>query len=148
VAASRLALVAGVALGATGTEARAACPACGCCRRPGGDLRALEGLAEALLAGSPAVELCGPQALLADASAAPLFGGEAGLLQVLCDRCRALGYRANLVVCDGKFAALALAEHRPRPGVVTGPVAARSRRCPCRRCRRPSRCAGRCRPWA
>ncbi|HEY3447572.1 MAG TPA: DNA polymerase Y family protein [Myxococcales bacterium] len=124
VAASRLALVAGVALGATGTEARAACPGLRLLPDdPAADLRALEGLAEALLAGSPAVELCGPQALCADASAAPLFGGEGGLLQVLSDRCRALGYRASLVVADGKFAALSLAEHRPRPGVVTGPVA-------------------------
>ncbi|MGC4113527.1 MAG: DNA polymerase Y family protein [Myxococcales bacterium] len=124
VAASRLALVAGVSLGATGTEARAACPGLRLLPDdPAADLRALEGLAEALLAGSPAVEPCGPEALCADASAAPLFGGEAGLLQVLSDRCQALGYRASLVVADGKFAALSLAQHRPRPAVVTGPVA-------------------------
>lgn len=126
VAASRLALVAGVRLGASATEARAACPGLRLLPDdPAADLRALEGLAEALLAASPAVELCGPEALLGDASAAPLLGGEGGLAQVVADRCRALGYHASVVIADGKFAALALAAHRPRsrPQIERGPTA-------------------------
>lgn len=121
VAASRLALVAGVSLGSTAAQAKAACPGLKVLPDdPIADLRALEGLAEALLAASPAVELCGPSGVFCDTSSAPLFGGEAGLVEVLLDRAKALGYRAQLVVADSKFAAMALAVHRPRPSRVAG----------------------------
>ena len=125
VAASRRALIAGVCLGSTATQAKATCPGLRVLPDdPVADLRALEGLAEALLAAAPAVELCGPSGLFCDASAAPLFKGEAGLAEVLLDRTRALGYRGQLVVADSKFAAMALAVHRPRPTRVTGPTRA------------------------
>lgn len=124
VAASRPALVAGVTVGATATEAKAACPGLRMLPDdPAADLRALEGLAEALLAASPAVELAGPEGLFADASAAPLVHGEASLVRICEDRCRALGYWAHLVIADGKFAALALATHRPRAEIAAGSMA-------------------------
>ncbi len=125
VAASRRALIAGVCLGSTATQAKATCPGLRVLPDdPVADLRALEGLAEALLVATPAVELCGPSGLFCDASAAPLFKGEAGLVEVLLDRARALGYRGQLVIADNKFAAMALAVHRPRPSRVTGPTRA------------------------
>jgi protein ImuB len=123
VAASRSALVAGVAPGMTATQAKALCPGLRLLPDdPVADLRALESLAEALLVASPAVELAGPEGLFADASSSPLFGGEPGLLEVLADRCRALGFRAHLVAADSKFAAMALAVHRPRTRIVRGPA--------------------------
>lgn len=128
VAASRAALQAGVAVGGTATQARALCP--GLILLPDdplGDVRALEALAEALLAASPNVELDGPEGIFLDTSAAPLFAragedGEARLHRVILDRCRALGYHARLVVADNKFTAMALARHRPEPAIVRGPM--------------------------
>jgi len=123
VAASRSALVAGVCLGATATQAKARCPGLKLLPDdPAADLRALEALAEALLGASPTVELCGPEGVFAETSASRLFGGEAGLMKVLIDRCQVLGYRAQGVIADNKFTAMALAVHRPRPAVTTGPM--------------------------
>jgi protein ImuB len=130
-AASQKALMAGVRLGTTAPSAKALCPGLVLLPDdPAGDVRALEALGEAALAASPHVELCGPLGLFCDTSAAPLFagkaagqaGGEAGLVQVLLDRARALGYRAQVVLADNKFTAMTLAVHRPSPAVVTGPA--------------------------
>jgi protein ImuB len=129
---------AGVRPGAT---VAAALAACGTLRTapldPAADLAALRGLADALLALAPAVEIVAPDALLLDAGAAhllcpdgsPAAAGE----RVLADRARALaaelGWTAAVAVASGRGPALALARHAagdPRwvaPGASAGALA-------------------------
>jgi len=89
----------------------------------GEDRAVLEGLAEALLALAPAVEIAWPDGLLADASGARLLAedgddGEA----VLADRAVALaadlGLRCRAAVADGRAPARALARHGAAPAPV------------------------------
>jgi protein ImuB len=126
VSASRAALIRGVMLGSTAAEARAVCPGVKLLPdAPSEDLRALEGLAEALLLGCSAVELYGPEGILCDASSPVALRAsrdEGFLIALLARRCRVLGYRAHLVLADGKFGAMALAVHRPYPAIVRGPL--------------------------
>ena len=79
------------------------------------DRAALEGLAEALLALAPAVEVASPDALLLDASAAHLLGpgaeGEAALADGAVALAAELGLRARAAVANGRAPARALARH-------------------------------------
>jgi len=111
----------GVRAGQTLAEALAACgrllvvP-----HAPAADLAALRGLAEALLAIAPSVEVSAPDALLLDASAAHLLGGGPRLDQEepelkLAQRARSiaagLGYAVRAAVATGRGPARALARH-------------------------------------
>ena len=90
------------------------------------DRAALEGLAEALLALAPAVEVASPDALLLDASAAHLLGpgaeGEAALADRAVALAAELGLRARAAVANGRAPARALARHG-RGGVGGGAAA-------------------------
>jgi protein ImuB len=113
---------AGVRAGQTLAEALSACgrllvvP-----HAPAADLAALRGLAEALLAIAPAVEVAAPDALLLDASAAHLLGGGPRLGSAeepelrLAARARSiaagLGYAVRAAVATGRGPARALARH-------------------------------------
>ena len=108
---------AGVRAGQTLAEALAACgrllvvP-----HAPAADLAALRGLAEALLAIAPSVEVAAPDALLLDASAAHLLGGGPGEAELkLAARARSiaagLGYAVRAAVATGRGPARALARH-------------------------------------
>ena len=89
------------------------------------DRAALEGLAEALLALAPAVEVASPDALLLDASAAHLLGpgaqGEAALADRAVDLAAELGLRARSAVANGRAPARALARYA-RGGGAGGAV--------------------------
>ncbi len=120
IAVSRSALISGVTVGSTATQAKAVCPGLRLLKDdPVSDLRALKELAESLLEISPAVELSGAEGIFADASSSNLWGkskiGEEGLLKALSERCHQWGYRAQMVIADNKFTAMALAMHCPRP---------------------------------
>ncbi len=91
------------------------------------DRAALEGLAEALLALAPAVEVASPDALLLDASAAHLLGpggeGEAALADAAVALAAGLGLRARAAVANGRAPARALARHGRGPGAGEGTLA-------------------------
>ncbi|HEX9288605.1 MAG TPA: DNA polymerase Y family protein [Anaeromyxobacteraceae bacterium] len=115
----------GVRPGDALVQARAACAELETVAVDDGEDRAvLEGLAEALLALAPAVEIAWPDGLLADASGARLLaeGGDDGEA-VLADRAVALaadlGLRCRAAVADGRAPARALARH----GAAHAPVA-------------------------
>jgi len=108
----------GVRAGQTLAEALAACgrllvvP-----HAPAADLAALRGLAEALLAIAPSVEVAAPDALLLDASAAHLLGGgpaedpELRLAARARSIAAGLGYAVRAAVATGRGPARALARH-------------------------------------
>jgi protein ImuB len=110
----------GVAPGQALAQARAAC----------GDLQVtasderedqstLAGLAEALLALAPAVEIASPDALLLDASgAAVLGGGEAALAARAVAAAADLGIRARAAVASGRGPARALARCGPPSAIA------------------------------
>jgi protein ImuB len=86
------------------------------------DRAALEGLAEALLALAPAVEIAWPDALLLDASGAHLLSkegsgaaGEAALVGRAVALAADLGLRCRAAVASGRGPARALARHAPPP---------------------------------
>ncbi len=112
---------------------------------PAADLAALRGLAEALLAIAPAVEVAAPDALLLDASAAHLVGGGAGggaasrqdgaaapradgletaerrLVARALEVAAGLGYAARGALAQGRGPALALARHGAAAAQVVAP---------------------------
>jgi len=125
VACDAAARAAGVRAGQTLAEALSACGRLVVApHAPAADLLALRGLAEALLAIAPAVEVAAPDALLLDASAAHLVAGPGGggrggpdgepELRLLT-RARAiaagLGYATRAAVATGRGPARALARH-------------------------------------
>jgi protein ImuB len=79
------------------------------------DRAALEGIAEALLALAPAVEVAPPDVLLLDASGAHLLGegaaGERALLEQAVASAAQLGLRARAGLATGRGPARALARH-------------------------------------
>ena len=82
------------------------------------DRAALEGLAEALLALAPAVEIAGPETLLLDASGAHLFAcsggdGEALLVEKAVALAAEQGLRCRAALASGRAPARALARHGP-----------------------------------
>ncbi len=100
----------GIRAGMTLTAARALLPAL----RDGlydaaAEAQALSGLAEGFLRFSPAFMPSPPDGLWLDASAASLFGGEAGLVEKVEAQARAAGYRARVVLASELFTARALA---------------------------------------
>jgi protein ImuB len=121
----------GVRPGDSAVQAEAACAALRLVPLdPAGDRAALEALAEALGGLAPAVEIAAPDALLLDASAAPLLArrpgedGEAILLARAPVLAAELGYRARAALASGKAPALALARQargggRPVPPGAT-----------------------------
>lgn len=110
--ASAAAQSAGIRTGMTLSAARALLPALHDVRY---DLRAeqqaLSSLAEGLLRFAPAFMPSAPDGLWLDASAASLFGGEAGLARRLMDQARSAGFRARLVLASQLFTARALARY-------------------------------------
>ena len=70
---------------------------------------ALSSLAESFLRFAPAFMLSAPDGLWLDASAASLFGGEAGLVDRVEAQARTAGYRARVVLASELFTARALA---------------------------------------
>jgi protein ImuB len=102
----------GIRAGMTLTAARALVPAL----RDGpydaaAEVQALSSLAEGLLRFTPAFMLSAPDGLWLDASAASLFGGEAGLLERVDVQARGAGYRARVVLASELFSARALARY-------------------------------------
>jgi protein ImuB len=100
----------GIRTGMTLTAARALLPAL----RDGlydaaAEAQALSSLAEGFLRFTPAFMLSAPDGLLLDASAASLFGGEAGLVEKVEALARAGAYRARVVLASEPFTARALA---------------------------------------
>lgn len=100
----------GIRTGMTLTAARALLPAL----RDGlydavTEAQALSALAEGFLRFSPAFMPSAPDGLWLDASAASLFGGEAGLVDRVEAQARASGYRARVVLASELFTARALA---------------------------------------
>ena len=130
VCADAAARAAGVHPGASLQEALAACgrlavvPA-----DPAAERAALRALAEAMLGLAPVVELCAPDGLLLDASAAHLHvdasgGGRAGagaraaeelLARLALAAAEQMGYAARAAIATGRAAALALARHGEGP---------------------------------
>lgn len=102
----------GVRAGMTLTAARALLPAL---RDAPFDVeaetRALSSVAEGFLRFTPAFMLSAPDGMWLDASAASLFGGEAGLVEKVEAQARAGGYRARVVLASELFTARALARH-------------------------------------
>ena len=102
----------GVRAGMTLTAARALLPAL----RDGpydaaAETQALSSLAEGFLRFTPAFMLSAPDGLWLDASAASLFGGEAGLVEKVEAQARTAGYRARVVLASELFTARALARY-------------------------------------
>jgi protein ImuB len=124
VASNAAARAAGVDPGGSLVQARAACAGLRVHPDdPAADRAALEGLAEALLALSPAIELAGPEVLLLDASAAHLVAGgapdpEAALASRALSLAGEMGYRCRAAVATGRGPARALA----RFGGAAAPV--------------------------
>ncbi len=93
---------------------------------PAADLAALRGLAEALLAIAPAVEVAPPDTLLLDGGAAHLLGGGPGeaerrLLARAREIAAGLGYTARGALTTGRGPARALARHGAAEGTVVAP---------------------------
>lgn len=116
----------GVRQGDALVQARAACAALQAVPADDAqDRAALEGLAEALLALAPAVEVAGPDVLLLDAGGASILarGGEEDPEAALAARAVALaadlGLRCRAAVASGRAPARALARYAP----VASPVA-------------------------
>jgi protein ImuB len=111
----------GVRRGDALVQARAACAELEAVPADDGkDRSALEGLAEALLALSPAVEIAWPDALLLDASGAHLLAregtdGERELAARAIAIAADLGLRCRAAVASGRAPARALARHAPAP---------------------------------
>ncbi len=119
--ASSAALRAGVRPAMTLTAAQALCPALTHAPFVAADeLRALKSLGEALLTVAPAFQVSAPDGLWLDPSAAPLCGGEQGLVLRAQALCEVHGYRARGVVAGSLYAARALARHAPRLEVRQG----------------------------
>jgi len=100
----------GIRAGMTLTSARALLPAL----RDGlydalAEAQALSSLAESFLRFTPAFMPSAPDGLWLDASAASLFGGEAGLVEKVEAQARAAGCRARVVLASELFTARALA---------------------------------------
>jgi len=91
------------------------------------DRAALEGLAEALLALAPAVEIALPDVLFLDASGAHLLGpgaiGERALLERAVAAAAELGLRARASLATGRGPARALARHGRGSQVIPGAAA-------------------------
>ncbi len=108
--ASTAALKAGVRPGMTKTAACALVPELPCFDYdPDAERAALVSLGEALLQCGPQFQLSPPDGMWLDASAAHLFGGEAGLGQRIAEVCKAHGYRANVAIASEAFTSRALA---------------------------------------
>jgi len=102
----------GVRAGMTLTAARALLPALRDAPFDAeAETRALSSVAEGFLRFAPAFMLSAPDGLWLDASAASLFGGEAGLVEKVEAQARAGGYRARVVLASELFTARALARH-------------------------------------
>ena len=124
---------AGVRPGDTQAQAMAACGALRTVpHAPAADLQALRGLAEALLAIGPAVEVVAPDALLLDAGAAHLLGGgtsvgrgtieaERRLIAEARALAAGLGYAVRAAVASGRGPALALARHGAEASACVAP---------------------------
>ena len=112
----------GIRTGMTLTAARALLPAL----RDGlydavAEAQALSSLAEGFLRFSPAFMPSAPDGLWLDASAASLFGGEAGLVDRVEAQARAAGYRARVVLASELFTARALARFGAGPRACVAP---------------------------
>ncbi|MBF5040983.1 DNA polymerase Y family protein [Aggregicoccus sp. 17bor-14] len=117
--ASSAALRAGVQPGMTLTAASALLPTLQpftLCEED--EWRALRALGEALLVLAPGFQLCPPDGMWLDASAAPLAGGEAGLAERVLQLCAERGYRGGVAVASEAFTARALARHGGRVQTV------------------------------
>jgi len=102
----------GVRAGMTLTAARALLPALRDAPFDAeAESRALSSVAEGFLRFTPAFMLSAPDGVWLDASAASLFGGEAGLVEKVEAQARATGYRARVVLASELFTARALARH-------------------------------------
>ena len=113
--ASSAALAAGVRLGMTRTAACALVPELPCFPYvPDEERQALASLGEALLQCGPQFQLCPPEGLFLDASAAHLFGGEEGLGRRILEVCAGHGYRGKVAVASEAFTACALARFDAR----------------------------------
>jgi len=124
---------AGIRPGDTQAQAMAACGALrAVAHAPAADLQALRGLAEALLAIGPAVEVVAPDALLLDAGAAHLLGGgtsvgrgtieaERRLIAEARALAAGLGYAVRAAVASGRGPALALARHGAEASACVAP---------------------------
>jgi protein ImuB len=113
--ASTAALAAGVRLGMTRTAACALVPELPCFPYvPDEERQALASLGEALLQCGPQFQLCAPEGLFLDASAAHLFGGEEGLGQRILEVCAGHGYRGKVALASEAFTARTLARHGAR----------------------------------
>ena len=113
--ASTAALKGGVRVGMTRTAACALVPELQCFPYiPEEERQALASLGEALLQCGPQFQLSAPEGLSVDASAAHLFGGEAGLGERILEVCAAHGYRGRVAVATEAFTARVLARHGAR----------------------------------
>ncbi len=88
--------------------------------QPEAERRAMASLGEALMALGPAFQLCPPEAIWLDASAAHLFGGERGLAERACATCQEHGYRASAAVASQLFTAWAVARFSGKPVACIG----------------------------
>jgi protein ImuB len=79
--------------------------------RPEAERAALMSLAEPLLLIAPAFQLCPPDGLWLDASAAALCHGEEGLCRRALEICASRGYRACAAIASEVFTARALTRH-------------------------------------
>lgn len=87
---------------------------------PPDEAKALLALGEGLLEVAPAFQVDAPWGLWLDASASPLFGGEAGWLEAVRARCEALGYQAQVAVASEPFTAQVVAASAPATVVLPG----------------------------
>ena len=131
----------GVRAGMTLTAARALLPVL----RDGpydatAENQALSSLAESFLRFTPALMLSAPDGLWLDASAASLFGREAGLVEKVEAQARTAGYRTRVVLAAELFAAgLDRYDAATAPAWPPEARSARSGRFPSRRWRSPRR---------
>ncbi len=89
--------------------------------RPEVERAALMSLAEPLLAIAPSFQLCPPEGLWLDASAAALCQGEEGLCRRALEICAGRGYRARAAVASEAFTVRALARHTRKMAQVVLP---------------------------
>ncbi len=88
---------------------------------PPEEARALGSLGEALLALGPAFQIAEPDGVWLEASAAPLFGGEEGLLARVLECCAGHGYQGRAVVASQLFTARAVARYGERERTLVIP---------------------------
>jgi protein ImuB len=112
----------GIRAGMTLTAARALLPALrDGLFDPQAEAGALSSLAEGFLRFSPGFMPSAPDGLWLDATAASLFGGEAGLVEKLEAQARAAGYRARVALASELFTARALARFGAAPRACVAP---------------------------